>query len=451
MRIFVVSLQKSIQFTMLISFSVRNYRSIRDGLGINFLTVRSYKELDENYYKVKDKANILKSLVFYGANASGKSNLINALTGFVQFIKTSSSNKLYDKIELYDPFLLDGDSHRKPGSFEVDFLLNEVRYVYSFSINKDEVLEENLFFYPKGQKVRVFERTGKSFKYGNDLKGEKKSIEMRLLPNQLFLSKASNENISMLVDIYGYFFSFEDVASMYLNLSDHKSLSSIIGTALKHKSDEFYARYQTIITSLDFGVESLVLNPVVQGLQNMASSNSSIKFMEYNSISGFSKLDFELFLRHRVYTLEGEISYDFEIERESSGTKNLLILALSLLEVFERGAVLIVDEFEKSLHPQIVRKLIEMFHDDDVNINHAQLVFSTHDISLLDNRLFRRDQIWFTEKNESGSTVFYSMSQYEGVRKDTPYDKWYLSGRFGATPVINESQLKYGNVKEKRN
>jgi len=105
--------------------------------------------------------------------------------------------------------------------------------------------------------------------------------------------------------------------------------------------------------------------------------------------------------------------------------------------------VMIIDEFEKSLHPLIVHKLIQLFHDPELNINNAQLIFSTHAINLLDNELFRRDQIWFTEKDEVGETTLYALSQIEGVRKGIPYDKWYLSGRFGATPIVSEPDLNF--------
>ena len=137
---------------------------------------------------------------------------------------------------------------------------------------------------------------------------------------------------------------------------------------------------------------------------------------------------------------------EFALEKESSGTRILFILSYYLLEAFEKGRVMIIDEFEKSLHPQIVRILIQMFNNADINKNNAQLIFTTHNVSLLSNELFRRDQIWFTEKDDSGNTELYALSQIDGVRKDIPYDKWYMSGRFGATPEVQEPIIKYGNA-----
>jgi hypothetical protein len=163
-------------------------------------------------------------------------------------------------------------------------------------------------------------------------------------------------------------------------------------------------------------------------------------------------LDYELFAVHKVISADSKkVEFiEFPLDRESAGTNNLLMLALSLLEHFEKGTVMIIDEFERSLHPHIVKKLIQLFHDPELNINNAQLIFSTHAANLLDNNLFRRDQVWFTERDESGVTDLFSLSQIEGIRKDIPYDKWYLSGRFGATPIVNEPDINFDNEVQTR-
>ncbi|MBN2745907.1 MAG: ATP-binding protein [Bacteroidales bacterium] len=439
---------------MLISFTVSNYRSIKDKLTLSFLSVKSYKELEDSIIEVVNKANILKSLVIYGANASGKSNLLKALTGFIDFINSSSSNKLNDKIELYDPFLLDRHSTEKPSEFEIEFFLKETRYTYSVTINHNNISEEGLWYYPKKQKVRVFERNNDVFDYGKVLKGEKKSIEARLLKNQLFLSKAANENQEFLVDIYNYFSSIDDKYTMLSGYFDKVAPATLLGSALKEEGDEFLKNLENIVTALDTGIDSLIIKPAKTKNFMGIFPEEANRFFSLDSelLKDIPNLNFELFTRHKISNSEdaNPAFIDFELNRESSGTRNMIILSMFLLDTFKKGSIMMVDELEKSLHPQIVRKLIELFHDAEINVNNAQLLFTTHDTSLLDNKLFRRDQIWFTEKDEYGATELFSLSSYDGIRKDTPFDKWYMSGRFGATPVVNESKLKYGNATQKR-
>ncbi len=440
---------------MLLSFSIINYRSIKDKITLSMLPVKSYKELSNNVINIDNKVNALRSAVIYGANASGKSNIIQALNEFIGFIRESSSNKFGDDIQIYDPFLLDKESFNLPVKFELEFLIKEVRYFYSVSYNDKSVLTEDLFFYPKGQRVRFFERKDiNTFRYGTILKGEKKSIENRLLPNQLYLSKAANENLQKLSDVYLYFDQFLSVYSMLSGLMDLITPGTIIGSALQGEEGGFFKQFEKIITAFDVGIDSLKIK----------KSTKKNKFFglfraEYAELFDFkntelnpTELEYEIVSLHKIQNdkVNHKELVEFSLERESAGTKNLFTLALFLLEHFRKGTVMIIDEFEKSLHPHIVCKLVQMFHDPELNINNAQLIFSTHAVNLLDSELFRRDQVWFTEKDEFGVTDLYSLSQVEGIRKDVPYDKWYLSGRFGATPIVNDPGINFNNEVQER-
>jgi AAA15 family ATPase/GTPase len=164
------------------------------------------------------------------------------------------------------------------------------------------------------------------------------------------------------------------------------------------------------------------------------------------------ELGYEILTYHKVFDQDGNVTktIPFTIDKESSGTRSLFLLAIFLMDVIDTGRVLFIDEFEQNFHPLLVRSLITMFNNLNLNQSKAQLIFTTHDVSLLSNELFRRDQIWFTEKDEKGITQLYSMADVEGVRNNIPYDKWYLSGRFGATPIINDTQAYYGNVQKSR-
>jgi len=434
---------------MLVSFSVSNYRSIKDKLSLSMLPVKSYKELPNNVASINGKTKVLRSAVIYGANASGKSNILNALIGFIDLIKGSSKNQLNDKLNIYDPFLLDNGSSNKLAEFELEFIIDETKYIYSVACDASKIDSEKLFYYPKGQSVRVFERENTTdFKYGTVLKGEKKSIEARLLVNQLYLSKAANENLNMLVDVFNYFNLFDNSYSFLSSFSDKLNLGSLLALELKEKNSKYFIDFQKIITSLDIGIHSLkIVESKNKSILGMLPKGASSILSSPQFTTDLPKLENELVSIHKVYNeeLNEEELIEFPLERESSGTKNMLSLAFLLLNNFEGGTVMIIDEFEKSLHPQIVRKLIQLFHDPEININNAQLIFSTHAISLLDNELFRRDQIWFTEKNEYSATDLSALSQIEGVRKDAPYDKWYQSGRFGATPITSEPDLNFHN------
>ncbi|MBI4648399.1 MAG: AAA family ATPase, partial [Bacteroidia bacterium] len=192
---------------MLISFSVSNYRSIKNKATLSLLPVKAFKELPDNVFKANDKINLLRSAVIYGANASGKSNLLRAFEQFVNFILSSTDMKIEQKISLFEPFLLDTQSNHKSVRFEVEFLNDEqIRYIYSVELKSLQIFKEELYSYPKGQKTKIFIRTkSKPIDYGTLIKGEKKSIEARLLNNQLFLSKGANENIMILQKVYKYF------------------------------------------------------------------------------------------------------------------------------------------------------------------------------------------------------------------------------------------------------
>jgi len=448
MLIFVEYVQICKLFYMILSFSIQNFRSIKEKVTLSMLPVKGYQELNNNIVTVTDKIKALSSAVIYGANASGKSNVIKALKDFINFIVNSSGNKLNDTIKIHDPFLFDTTTNTKPSEFELEFLIDKVRYIYTVSCNSDKIITEHLTYYPKGQTVLLFKRENTSyFKFGIILKGEKKSIENRLLENQLYLSKAANENLDMLIDVYNWFDGLEAAFSDMSNLPEIVNMSSILGSALQEKDSGFFKRFESIITAFDLGIDSLKImkNTRSKNLFGMVPDEAIDIFNSALFSEEIPELEHELFVVHKIISEDsGKVEYrEFPLEMESAGTKNLMTMAVTLLEHFEKGTIMIIDEFERSLHSHIVTKLIQFFNDPDLNINHAQLIFSTHAVNLLDNNLFRRDQVWFTEKDENGATDLYSLSQVEGIRKDVPYDKWYLSGRFGATPVVNEPNLDF--------
>jgi len=440
---------------MLISFSVTNYRSIKDTATLSFLPVKAFKELPGNVFKATDKINLLRSAVIYGANASGKSNVLKALEGFVRFLLYPDSF-FFEKIELYDPFLLNKETFENPSKFSIEFIDNEkVHFKYSIEFSRKEVISEELLCFPKGQKTRIYTRNiNNPIEYGTIIKGEKKSVETRLSKSQLFFSKAASENIYPLQDL------FLHLRSLFKSISfevTFLSLKEVLIIKLANEDQIFLNKYTQLISALDTGIETFDFS-----IDHSTKFRPGIKetlgelFLKYFTLSepishNTNNSDINTF--HNFYNEKGEVvkQISFSIENESSGTKSLFSFAYILLKSLENGNLLFIDEIEQNLHPHLVNALVGLFNNPEINTKNAQLICTTHNTNLLAEDIFRRDQIWFTEKNERGETILYSMADIEGVRNNIPYDKWYLSGRFGATPIVREPDFLYRkNAKGKK-
>jgi len=432
---------------MLISFSVTNYRSIKDTATLSFLPVKAFKELPGNVFKATDKINLLRSAVIYGANASGKSNVLKALEGFINYITNSAKLQLEEDIPLYEPFRLNSSNLKKSSDFSLEFVdMDNTRWKYSIEIKSKVVEKESLFSYPKGQKTKHYIREiGKPIEFGTTIKGEKKSIEARLLKNQLFLTKGANENISSLQLIYLDLissFDFQTELGDYLKIP---MASNIIARFYYDLNENTRMNLNKLVSSLDTGIIDFQIKNNQQG-HNLFSKEDVRKVFtnefKQNFINEFS---YEINTIHNQYDDNKKIinQVSFNIDDESAGTRTILSVAMFILSAVENNLIFIIDEIEQNLHPLIVNALVSLFNNPEINTKNAQLICTTHNTYLLSEDIFRRDQIWFTEKNERGETTLYSMADIDGVRSNIPYDKWYLSGRFGATPIINEPDFLY--------
>ena len=221
----------------------------------------------------------------------------------------------------------------------------------------------------------------------------------------------------------------------FLNEDHENSLTRLYSKKLAEERDSgFSKKLNALICALDTGISSVSANEIDEG---------SFRFPENVPVEIKIKIkeDFKYDIKTEHPSFEngkkvGQVYFD--VEEESTGTKNLLVIGGIILDSLEAGRILVVDEFEKNLHPSITRYLIALFHNPLTNPKNAQLIFATHDITQLASGEFRRDQIWFTEKNEFGATELYACSEIKGVRTENPLDKWYASGKFGATPIIND-------------
>jgi hypothetical protein len=420
---------------MIVDFTVENYRSIRDEQTFSFASTRG-NEHPDNLLKSSGDMKLLKCAVIYGPNASGKSNFIKALYDLCDFIGSSDNYREKDKIPHYHPFKLDKQFLNEPSKFEIEFILeDEIRYNYSVKYDSTKILEEYLYYYPKKQKTKLFHRVfGQDLDYGDALKGPKKSIEMFLSDNILFLSKAGSIKDHQLRKVYEYFLK---------KITISRAMDTInLPFQYLHTNREVFRDEETkkqvirFLKFADVGIESIKVKK--------KEKPTNIEFQEDMPQQVKDKILFDFSLK--TYTVHKQKDgndwnkIDFELKEESDGTIKLYSLASKIVNALEQGNVLVIDELNNGLHPNITMNIVKLFQNTSTNQHSAQLLMTTHDTTLLGICDFRRDQIWFIEKDENYSSHIYSLAEfkYDEVRPNIPIDKWYLSGRFGAVPLIQK-------------
>jgi len=418
---------------MLVKFVVENFRSLRDRIELD-MTKSALKGHEGNYFDI-DGRKLLASSVVYGANASGKSGFLRAFKALKYMVEYSSTFRLDKGIDPYEPFLLDEENENNPVRFEIDFISNGMRYEYKVSYNESEVVFEEMSLLNGNYKSLLYSREhGRDMKFGDNYRGGKKTIERMTLSNQLFLSKAVENNVEILLDAYRFFDSNLRVYPMIEGFAE-EDLKRLYARRLAEDADSGFSRkFNALICALDTGISQVSAEETDEEsfkLPSRVPNSIKERFLE--------RYKYDIKTYHPVYK-NGEIVGQrvFEVENESAGTKNLFALGGIIIEALELGHVLVIDELEKNLHPDITTFLIKLFHRSDINRNNAQLIFATHDVTQLSHDIFRRDQVWFVEKDECGSSTMFRCSDIEGVRTDTPLDKWYSAGRLGATPVIRD-------------
>lgn len=424
---------------MLVDFSVKNFKSFNDKQTLSMLST-NIPELKNNIFQLNknSKLSLLKSAIIYGGNGSGKTNLLDAIYNLKMLILNSTDIKVDKIIPYYKPFKLENNSKKLPTEYEIEFIgYDNIRYKYCVSFNKYEVLKESLFFYPSQQEAKLFIREkGKSIDFGAYLKGDKKSIESQLLNNNLFLSKAANSNNAQLTDVYIYFrnnlwFSDQtkvDSSTFYTPYTTKRIANT--------SNDNFKNNVRDLLYFADTDIDNLDIK--ITKPDNIELPDDMPDFIKKEILD---RMTYTPITFHRLYENKKEVGFtEFNLSEESDGTQKIYSLGGKVLDVLEKGNVFIVDELNNSFHPLISQFLIQLFNNPKNNPKNAQLIFATHDTSLLSAKIFRRDQIWFTEKNQYGSTNLYSLCEfdYKTVRANIPFERWYLSGRFGGLPLLKE-------------
>ena len=421
---------------MIVNFTFKNYRSIKDeqvfSLEANaskLKTHNTFSPLDDN-----KKLKIVKSAVLYGSNASGKSNLIKLMGVLRNFILNSIDLKAGDLIpeKYYEPFLLDTNSRKEPTEIKIDFIaFNRKKHRYIVNFNRQEILYEYLGVYESTRISMIFERKDANEfveEFGSGMNDKKE--DKKVPKNQLYISKTGNSTNEQIRDIYLYFKAIEVWNAVYVG-----------------HTESLYNKIQTIFNDPDKGIFRRRLSKLI------SVADTKISAIEVAEKSGsqnpfLQTHNYQTHGIHPVYENDkqvGEERLSFN-NQESQGTRIMFAIGGLMLEAFERSkqAVIFLDEFDNSLHPDMAKFLIELFHNPKVNRNNSQLIIATHETTFLDNTLFRKDQIWFSEKNEYGVTEFYSLQDFKdfkNVRSDIPFDKWYITGKFGAIPNIRKFEF----------
>ena len=421
---------------MLIQFSVKNYRSIKDEVELQLITDAGKELIESNTFKPDAKwannLSLMKSAVVYGANAAGKSNIINALSK-MQWLVQFSAIKLQAGAPLnIEPFKFSADSIQEPTEFNMDFISEGIRYQYGFSANNKRVLEEWLFAYPNGRAqtwfMREYDVKSHDYRWTKDtyLTGSKATWKDATRDNALFLSTAIQLNSRQLAPVYQWFTkTLRIIGTLDLNhaytahqiLNENESLDDVLA----------------FLKAGDLGIEDIKVREeqlsFTEGLYRLNS-------MFVNVPEEPEKLRVET--GHRLE--DGSLHY-LDLKDESDGTQRMFAFAAPFVESLRDGAVVFIDELNNSLHPTMVKFLVSLFNSAEENTNNAQLIFTTHETSILSQDVFRRDQIWFCEKDRAQSTSLYSLSDFKVRKGADNIERNYLSGKYGALPFIEKSNL----------
>ena len=387
---------------MLLQFSVKNHKSIKEKATISTVATKD-SSLRECVISPDNKRELLPVLALYGANAAGKSNLLYALLLMQDMVAGENAKPLKDTQLPQEPFAFTEDEEEAT-EFEIIYYYEGIKYAYAFAFNRNQIISECLYHWPNGREALVFSRENGKYEFRENV-NEQMTLAGRTPENRLYLVTSNEWNLPQTAKAYLWF---------------TRKLSGLYG---------------------DKSSIEVTLNEMAQGkdrknqiLRELLVADLGIVDVE---VSG-KKDDRTIRTKHRLITAEGkEKTYSLLLSQESQGTQNFFSRIGSWLKVLNEGGVLVVDEIEASMHPLLTRHLIEAMQDKEINTNHAQLIFTTHDTGLLDLHLLRRDQIWFAEKDErTAETDIYPLTDFS-PRKGENISKGYLQGRYGAIPFID--------------
>lgn len=401
---------------MLIQFNFTNYKGFKYETSLD-MTATSLKEHQYNLIDMGSE-KILKIAAIYGANASGKSTVIEAF-GFMNSFIMNSFKYSTSNIDIpLKRYAFDKNSKLEPAEFEVFIKHKNDEYQYGFKIDNKRVLEEWLYkrdFRNKktAKYTSLFERVGKQIECSNQLK-EAKSLALIAEENTLFLSICSNAKIPYVKDVMEWFndTTIIDMGDCEIEGLITRGVSSII------EDREYQKELVRFLNAIDINIVDIKVEKI-----NIEGEKNKYRIYSYHKIQDSDEL------------------VGIPFYEESSGTQKMFALYSLFKHSIELGMPIFIDGLDAKLHPLLMKYILSMFHSEEINKNGAQLIYTAHDDFTLNKDIFRRDQIWFVEKDINSVAILYSLSEYKvgdkKVRNDASYDKDYLSGKYGAIPVLN--------------
>lgn len=424
---------------MLLYFTVKNFKTFKEKASLSLVASNYDKDTREsdNIYNDKNvNLRLLKSAVVYGANASGKSKFFEAL-GFMKYFVISSSkdSQKGDEIDV-EPFKLSSETENSPSEFEVVFTHNNVMFRYGFEVDKTNVISEWLYYKPKTKEIELFYRDGDNFETHtrNFTKGKAVIKEGLVRDNALLLSVAAQFNDLISNEVIDWFKKLKTISG--LNESGYR------GFTLSRADDPNQkANILNLLKAADLGIQDIKLEKIdIEDLPKDMPKELKERIIKEVKDEKREFLSDILTLHKKFDANKKEIDIiNFSLDDdESSGTRKFFALTGPILDVIENGYTLIVDELDSKLHPNLVCKIVSIFNSKELNKKNAQLIFNTHDTNLLSSGLFRRDQIWFTDKNKFGEAKLYSLADFKSdeVRKSESFEENYIKGKYGAVPFL---------------
>ena len=423
---------------MLVELSITNFRSIKSKQTLSMLPSKKVKATDRlndliavpNYPKLY----LLRSAILYGANNAGKSNILKVFYALKWLVEKSTTLNIGDSIDANEYFLFDQQTVEQPSSFVVDFIAEDgIRYEYSLTVNQKTVLFESLYYYPLGRdketKMKLYVRQADKIDFNKEESGLKKNLAKDLGSNQLFLSKAGNNNPERLKAVYTFFSQYISAHLFGTQFEEQELRKAVASMMANNRECQDYVA--NLLTKADTGITNLQIE-----------ENSMDKFVFPDNFSDELKkkivesVKFAIKTTHRMFDGNKEIeSKQSSLNLESEGTQKLFAIGGFMYDALQKGSLLVIDELDKSLHSDLTTLLLEEINFVDSNPNNTQLILSTHDSTLLN--LFSKDQIYLVEKDYYGQTTVSAISEFEGLRKNSPIEQWYRSGRLGGIPHIS--------------
>ncbi|MDB5277313.1 MAG: hypothetical protein JWR61_2268 [Ferruginibacter sp.] len=419
---------------MLLEFTVGNFLSFRDKKTLS-LDATAVKEHAETNLILTERYKILKGAVIYGANSSGKSNLVKAMSTMRRLVLQSFEQSSTAELDITS-FLLQTENEEKPSFFEVLFLVDETRYRYGFEADNYSIKSEWLYEAKKTGEKPLFIREEDGIEVMK-IFPEGKDLEEKTRDNALFLAVVDQFNGKTAKTIMNWFTNFVTISGL-----SHERYTGVTFRLLENEASK--PLLQAFFNTVDLGFDSVKLNKKEFDLARLPKDMPE-SIMQELSIKLQGKTMVDAITMHKKYNdknkVIGAVEFDMD-SQESAGTNKVFNMSGPVFDVLNDGGVLVVDELDASLHPLLTLAITKLFNSRDHNPKNAQLIFATHDTNLLTYGNYRRDQIYFVEKDKYGASDLYSLVEYKeegatkAVRKDRSFEKDYIQGRYGAIPFI---------------